>query len=296
MAAPIKSLTALPTLVTLGNTFCGLLGVTYVVAAAEAFGEMGAVQEQMAALADPSSPAAVALEQRRMGLESLWYGYFVKAVWSQLAAAFFDFLDGKVARLTKSESEFGVQMDSLSDVLSFGLLPALMFNVLFQREFGASGKLALIIAAFYLFGAVLRLARFNVEAAGSDGADDDHRAFRGLPSPAAAAGVAALAYLYCERGFTEFDGAIAAIFPWMAAIFGFLMWTKLPYIHFINLVLTERRNFAHLFLVLVAIFAIVYEPPLGICVIMGGYALSGPVTYLHNLLRGRSTVDGESLI
>ena len=60
--------------------------------------------------------------------------------------------------------------------------------------------------------------------------------------------------------------------------------------------MTERRNFAHLFLVLVAIFAIVYEPPLGISLLMGGYALSGPITYLHNLLRGRSTVDGESLI
>ena len=294
MAAPIKSLTALPPLVTLGNTFCGLLGVTYVVAAVELHGEIGILDEQLLAATDADVRAGLSerIETLRLG----WYGYFVKAVWAQLAAAFFDFLDGKVARLTKSESEFGIQMDSLSDALSFGLLPALMFNVLFQREFGASGKLALIIAAFYLFGAVLRLARFNVEATGTDGADDDHRAFRGLPSPSAAAGVAAIVYLYCERGFPEFDYVIGVVFPWMAAIFGFLMWTKLPYLHFINLVLTERRNFAHLFLVLVAIFAIVYEPPLGISVLMGGYALSGPVTYVYNLFRGRSTVDGESLI
>ncbi|MEZ6195691.1 MAG: CDP-alcohol phosphatidyltransferase family protein [Planctomycetota bacterium] len=292
MATPLKSLSALPTLVTLGNTFCGLLGVTYVIAASRSHGIAEALSGQYALLG-PDSEDALAIGERIADARAEWYGFLVKAVWAQLAAAFFDFMDGKVARLTKSESDFGVQMDSLSDVISFGLLPVLMFNALFQLEFGASGKLALILSAFYLFGAVLRLARFNVEA--SEG-DDDHRAFRGLPSPAAAAGLASLVYLYCERDFQEVDDVIRAVCPWMAAILGFLMWTKLPYIHFVNVVLTERRNFAHLFLVVVAIFAIAYKPPLGIAVIMAGYALSGPLMYLHNLVRGRSTVDGESLI
>ncbi|MEE9392784.1 MAG: CDP-alcohol phosphatidyltransferase family protein [Planctomycetota bacterium] len=309
MKPSVKTLTALPTLVTLGNTFCGFLAMTYVLEATSSIGwfqteawieRLAALQESLRALPADSSAQQGSLTAEINGLlqdredaRTAFYSYMVKGVWAMFIAMVFDFMDGKVARMTKSESAFGVQIDSLSDVLSFGLFPALAFKALYEFEFGATGKISLILGSFYLIGAVLRLARFNVEA---EHEDDDHRAFRGLPSPAAAASVAAMVYLYCSREWAEYDGFIRILLPWMTAAAGILMWTKLPYIHFVNVALTERRNFAHLFLVLVAIGVVFYEPPVGIAVIVVGYLVSGPLVYVWDLFRGRTTVDGESLI
>ncbi|MFT7619147.1 MAG: CDP-diacylglycerol--serine O-phosphatidyltransferase [Planctomycetota bacterium] len=271
MRRPIKSMVALPTLVTLGNTFCGFLAATYLVQAAVHFGASGG-QEAV----DPQV-----------------YHYLVRAVWAIFLAMVFDFMDGKVARLTGSESNFGVQIDSLSDCLSFGVVPALMFKVLAEYEFGMSPKGALVLACFYLFGAVLRLARFNLEA---DTENDDHKSFKGLPSPAAAAGVASIVYLYASRYEPNWDSAIGHAFPWIVTTLGILMWTKLPYIHFANTLLTEKRQPWQLLAIIGGIAIVAIEPEISIPVLMMAYALSGPTLYVWNLLTGRSTVDGESIL
>ena len=222
-----------------------------------------------------------------------FYGYLVKAVWAMLLAMVFDFLDGKVARLTGSESAFGVQIDSLSDVLSFGLVPAVLVKTLAEFEFRMSPKSTLILSCFYLCGAVLRLARFNVEA---DLENDDHKSFRGLPSPAAAAGVGAIVFLYASREYPAYDGYIRTVLPYLVSLLGILMWTKLPYIHFANVLLTERRHFSHLLIILMTIGVVVWHPHISIAVLMLAYSLSGPVLYIWDLCTGRSTVEGESII
>ena len=222
-----------------------------------------------------------------------YHAFMVKAVWAMFVGMIFDFLDGKVARLTGSESAFGVQIDSLSDVMSFGLVPAVLFKALAEFEFGISRKASLILAAFYLFGAVLRLARFNVE---TEVGDHDDRGFKGLPSPAAAAGVASIVVLYCSRDYRQFDGWIRIAFPYLVILLGILMWTKLPYIHAANVLLTEKRHPVHLLVILATIGLVYFEPTIAIPVLMLAYALSGPALYVWDLFTGRSTVEGESLL
>jgi len=261
----LKPLAALPTLITLGNAFCGLLAVTYVVDAMH----------------------GVATETPTMIYDSLQ-----AAVLCLLVAMVFDFLDGKVARLTGSASEFGVQVDSLSDVISFGLVPALLFKTLAHYEFEMAPKRALVLSAFYLFGAVLRLARFNVETDESD----DHSGFKGLPSPAAAAGIASLVFFYCGREYPEMDSIILSTFPWIVVGLGVLMWTKLPYIHFANVLLTEKRHYSHMLLILMAIGAIFFEPSAGIALVMLSYAASGPILFVWGKVTGRTTIEGESFL
>lgn len=271
MNRPTKKLNvvaALPTLVTLGNAFCGLLAITYVLEGLHAVGAGDKVK---------------------------FYHYLELAVLTNLVAMVFDFLDGKVARLTGHASEFGVQVDSLSDVISFGTVPAVMFKALAQEEFGLTPKIALILAAAHLFGAVLRLARFNVEA---DLENDDHRYFKGLPSPAAAAGVGSLVYLYVEatRNYPVLVPYIQTSFPFVIGAIGLLMWTKFPYVHFANMLLTESRPFSHLLIILVALAVIFWAPPIGIAVLMLAYILSGPTLYVWDLCTGRPTVEGESVL
>ncbi len=281
-----RHIAALPTLVTLGNAFCGFLAATYLLEAA--------------------SQAGLARSALSAGLEDsphrdLFLAYLVKAVWSMFAAMVFDFLDGKVARLTRSESAFGVQIDSLSDVVSFGLVPALMFKTLGEFEFGLRPKTALVLGCFHLFGAILRLARFNVEA---EPETDDHRCFKGLPTPAAAAGVAVLVYLYASAASGD-DGTelvapalvqqwVAAAFPFIIVGLGVLMWTRLPYLHAANLLLTERRQPSHLLAILATIGVVAWDPPIAMAVLMLGYALSGPILYVWDLFTGHATVEGES--
>lgn len=271
MPRPIKVMNvvaALPTLVTLGNAFCGLLAITYVLEGMHAKG---------------------------LGDRAQFLRYLELAVLANLVAMVFDFLDGKVARLTGHASEFGVQVDSLSDVISFGLVPAVMFKALAQEEFNLSPKLALILASLQLFGAVLRLARFNVEA---DLENDDHKHFKGLPSPAAAASIGSLVYLYVEalQNYPKLVPVISAAFPYVVPCIGILMWTRLPYIHFANVLLTESRPLWHLLLILIAIGAISLALPIGIAIVTIAYALSGPALYIWDMCTGKKTVEGESVL
>src|SRR5690606_10121407 len=106
---------------------------------------------------------------------------------------FFDGMDGRIARMTRTQSAFGVQYDSLSDMVAFGVAPAL---VVFSWALAALGKVGWAIAFVYVAGAALRLARFNVQVATAD-----KRYFTGLASPAAAAMVASLVWVGDEAGW-----------------------------------------------------------------------------------------------
>lgn len=146
-------------------------------------------------------------------------GDFIQASWLIILAAGFDALDGVMARITKSSSEFGVEIDSLSDVVSFGAAPAFLAYQVYLHELGAFG--ILLSSLLMIFGG-LRLARFNVQLMGYD---KEH--FVGLPIPASAITIASFIINYWSD--TTRLGSVASLLPWMIVILSVLMVSKVKY-------------------------------------------------------------------
>jgi CDP-diacylglycerol---serine O-phosphatidyltransferase len=147
-------------------------------------------------------------------------GEFINASWFILLAAGFDAFDGIMARITKSSSEFGVQIDSLSDVISFGAAPSFLVYQIHLQSMGGAG--ILISSLLMIFGG-LRLARFNIQLTGFD-----KDKFVGLPIPVSALTVASFIVNYYAPG-AGLHPAAAAILPWMVAGLGLLMVSKVKY-------------------------------------------------------------------
>jgi CDP-diacylglycerol--serine O-phosphatidyltransferase len=147
-------------------------------------------------------------------------GEFVQASWFIILAAGFDALDGVMARITRSSSEFGVQIDSLSDVVSFGVAPSFM---VYQLALWSLGGLGVLLSSLIMIFGGLRLARFNVQLVGFD---KDH--FVGLPIPASAITVSSftLNYFAPETGL---DPGAGAALPWMVGALALLMVSKVKY-------------------------------------------------------------------
>jgi CDP-diacylglycerol--serine O-phosphatidyltransferase len=216
--------------------------------------------------------------------------YFALSGWLILGAMLFDALDGYVARLSRTASRFGGELDSLCDAISFGVAPAFLLlrmgpgweprPLLHQFMVG--------IASLYLFCALLRLARFNVQntpdAAG-------HKRFRGLPSPGAAGCLASLAIL---RGgeligrVSTVDRAVAINAIELMATTGtlvvaILMVSRVPYPHLTKRILRGRRHFTHFVEVLFAGFIIWLTRELALVLLFWGYSLYFPIR--HTWLR-----------
>jgi CDP-diacylglycerol--serine O-phosphatidyltransferase len=188
-----------------------------------------------------------------------------------------DGLDGRVARMTNTQSEFGAEYDSLSDMISFGLAPAL---VMYLWSLQGMGKLGWLAAFIYTAGAALRLARFNTQLAVAD-----KRFFQGLPSPSAAAIVVGMVWVGHDYGLDGGDITWAAFTLTVAT--GLLMVSNVRFYSFKELDLKGKVPFVFL-LVLVLIFVLVsIDPPQ---VLFGSfllYALSGPAVTVWMLLRRR---------
>lgn len=184
-------------------------------------------------------------------------------------AMIMDGLDGRIARLTKTQSAFGAQYDSLSDMVSFGLAPAL---VSYNWALSGLGKTGWLAAFIYAATAALRLARFNIQ---SD--TTDKRYFVGLPSPAAAAVVAGMVWMGSEF---EFSGKrISFLVAVLVVCIGVLMVSRLRYYSFKEID-KEHVPFVTV-LILVLIFSVIaWYPPLVLFTIFFLYALSGPVLWL----------------
>ncbi|MFQ5436887.1 MAG: CDP-diacylglycerol--serine O-phosphatidyltransferase, partial [Anaerolineae bacterium] len=167
-------------------------------------------------------------------------------------AQFMDGIDGRVARLTHTQSDFGVEYDSLSDMIAFGLAPAL---VVYVWSLSSLGKLGWLAAFVYTAGAALRLARFNTQSGTVDKAY-----FQGLPSPPAAALIAGLVWLCSDY---EIPGENLAVFVLLVTVTaGVLMVSNIRYHSFKDLNLKDRVPFvAILVLVLVFVF-ISIDPPI----------------------------------
>lgn len=206
-------------------------------------------------------------------------GRFDLATVGIFAAMILDSLDGRVARMTGTQSAFGEQMDSLSDMVSFGAAPALVAYVWSLSELGRWGWIAAFV---YCACAALRLARFNVNTSVVD-----KRFFQGLPSPAAAALVAGFIWLMTEAGLPGKE--------WSWWVFGITLYsglsmvTNVPYYSFKDLHLKKSVPFAVIVLIALVIAIINIDPPTVLFGLFVVYGFSGYAVYAWLRYKGQPT-------
>jgi len=233
--------------------------------------------------------------------ESLWLKkpeltFFAAAAWMIFLAMIFDGLDGFVARMARSSSSFGGQLDSLADMVSFGVAPAfLMLQVVtnylqigeVSPVFGSRlGKLLWLVAAMYICCTALRLARFNVE---HETLDKEHLGFSGLPSPAAAGVVTSLVLLYSDflrelkpevrEAIPIVSQIIIYLLPWITIGVALLMVSRVPYRHVINQYVRGRRSFGHMVLVVALVLFLFWKPQLTAAVVFVAFAATGAIRW-----------------
>ena len=204
-------------------------------------------------------------------------GKFEAAAIAIFVAMILDGLDGRVARMTNTQTAFGAEYDSLSDMVAFGLAPALVMYVWALKGLGKFGWLAAFI---YTAAAALRLARFNTQVGISD-----KRYFQGLPSPAAAAILAACVWAASEYGILNTD--VAWLVGILTAAVGLLMVSNFRYHSFKELDVRGKVPFFVLVIIMLAFAIILWEPPFILFVVFICYAVSGPMLTLIYLRQRR---------
>lgn len=267
---PVRRLlriSTLPGLITLGNLLCGFAATYY------------------AAKPDWST-SVVALEQ-------MLSSNLTMACYLVVAGMVFDMFDGRVARISHSASAFGAQLDSLADVVTFGVAPAfIVIRLLGGADItngGQSwwvgplseitiGRILWIMVASYVACAALRLARFNVE---TDLDDSSHLYFRGLPSPGAAGAIVSLVLLH-EQVLTSGPqvaqsaaGILVASMPIVTMLLGLLMVSRIKYVHVINRYVRGKGSFTYLLGLLVVGISFLLWPMFVLVAVFCGYALWG---------------------
>jgi len=202
-------------------------------------------------------------------------GNFELAPIAIFIAMVLDALDGRVARLTHTESDFGMQYDSIVDMVSFGVAPAL---VMYEWALSGMGKLGWLAAFVFCAGAGLRLARFNTQVGSTD-----KRYFMGLPSPSAAAVVMGFIWVLHSYGLPGRSVSIIALLVTVAA--GMLMVSKFRFRSFKDLDLRGRIPFVSILVVPLVFVLVFIDPPQVLFAVFALYALSGPVGYVLRLLK-----------
>ncbi|MBI5006163.1 MAG: CDP-diacylglycerol--serine O-phosphatidyltransferase [Nitrosomonadales bacterium] len=194
-----------------------------------------------------------------------------------------DGLDGRVARLTHTQSEFGAEYDSLSDMVSFGVAPSIL---MYEWAFRDLGKWGWFAAFIYCAGAALRLARFNTNIDVVD-----KRYFQGLPSPAAAALVGGFVWVMQDNQFTGFE------LRWYAAALtvfaGLSMVSSLKYYSFKSVNMRKSVPFIVIFLFALFFILVSVDPPLHLFLLFFGYCLSGYVMWLLSLRKPKMPPAGQ---
>ena len=206
-------------------------------------------------------------------------GRFDQAAIGVFCAMVLDSLDGRVARMTNTQSAFGEQMDSLSDMVSFGAAPALIAYVWALTSLGRWGWIAAFV---YCACAMLRLARFNVNTAVVD-----KRFFQGLPSPAAAALVAGFIWLMTEAGVAGIEVRWLTFALTLYA--GLTMVTNVPFYSFKDVSLKRSVPFAVIVLIALGIAVINIDPPTVVFGLFVVYGISGYVIYGWRKAKGQQT-------
>ncbi len=259
----VKKIAILPTLLTLGNGVCGFASIAY------------------ASKIGPNSPPGE--------MDHL----FLLSACLILASMVFDALDGYAARLSKSASDFGGQLDSLCDAISFGAAPAfLLLRLGMDWQKQLLGQAVAMIAGLYMVCAVLRLARFNLENSPDPAS---HKRFKGLPSPAAAGCVVSLAILRSTEwsgiGTETMQAFVRVWAPLGTLIAALLMVSRVTYPHITKQILRGRRPFSVLVQLVLALFIIALTPHLACFLLFWGYALNGLVRQVvFRVVRNKSSL------
>jgi len=195
-------------------------------------------------------------------------GSFVKAAYAILIAAVFDVLDGKIARATKSTSRFGLEYDSLADLISFGLVPGVMIYLWALQPMGRLGWLA---AFLFMTCGALRLARFNSQAGSIS---SDH--FVGLPITAGAGTIATTVLIFHRLGLDANENKVLMLIVLYAL--SFLMVSSIRYNSFKKQELFKKMNFNVLVASILIFIFIAAHPAIALFLLVTTYVLSGPVT------------------
>jgi len=278
----LRSLAVLPTLLTLSNLLCGFAAVHFAMRAMFDLGA-GITPEQIITLHRPI-------------IEKLLPSFLSVGAGLVVLGMILDCFDGLIARVTTSTTNFGGQLDSLADVVSFGIAPATLMVAFMTRELAgdaivpspisehALGRFTWVCAALYVAMTAVRLARFNVEHAQ---ADFDHRVFRGLPSPGAAAILVGLVLLQDHYPSETVHSVLKYAVPSIAMTIAFLMVSRVPYRRFGRSYLMGRQPFGQ-FLVVMLVGAIFLAfKAETFLVIALAYGASGPVQWVMRRLRDR---------
>ena len=213
-------------------------------------------------------------------------GFYINAVVAIFLGMLCDALDGRVARLTNTQSEFGKEYDSLADMVCFGFAPALVMYLWSLHEladYGRFGKqLAWTAAFFYAAMAALRLARFNVLASRNVAKNY----FFGLPSPAAAA--LTMGYVWAVGDFGYDGGKLVLLSLVVTVLAGVLMVSSsIRYPSFKDLKFHERVPFRYVLAMVLAILLITFDPPRVLFLIFLGYIVYGPIAALRERRKAR---------
>ncbi len=204
-------------------------------------------------------------------------GHFAKAAIAIFVAMILDGLDGRVARLTNTQSEFGAEYDSLADMVSFGVAPAL---VAFSWSLQTLGQAGWIAAFIYVAGAALRLARFNTQV---DTADKNY--FTGLASPAAAAIVAGTVWALSESDVIGSE--VAILMAIVVGTAGILMVSNVQYHSFKGIDLKGKVPFVAMLAVVGAFAVVSLDPEVILLAVFLIYGSSGPVMTLWKMFKAR---------
>ncbi|MFA5624326.1 MAG: CDP-diacylglycerol--serine O-phosphatidyltransferase [Bradymonadales bacterium] len=265
MAKYSKALYFLPSIFTLSSVFCAFLAITY------------------------------CLLSQNMGAEpDAYYPRMMSACLLVLLSVVFDTLDGRVARWTNTSTAFGMQLDSLADAISFGVAPAVILYTFSLQELGIFG----LIAAFaFCCGAILRLARFNVEAP-SEGVQ---KYFKGLPSPAGAAVPVATIMLFIEYNIDELFKNNVVGLAILSVATGLLMVSNVRYKTMKG---KEKPTSDYIFVILgILLFTVVsiFESPIGgffllvVYFVLSGILITIGVGFKHAWSSKRTPIDSDSL-
>jgi len=228
-----------------------------------------------------------------LGIISVFYsinGDFIKAAWFLIGALACDIIDGRIARMTNTTSVFGMQLDSLSDLVSFGIAPVVL---MYMMVLGNMEIIGIAIAILYVLCCALRLARFNVLAQSGE----IHKHFVGLPTPAAAGLIISfvLSYQLLIREehslnynsipvLMELMPAFFELMPIVMVVLSFLMVSNIPYMAFKKVKMTRVKTIEILVIVIVLIILIVVYPQNSIFIIFTVYAISGLIFYVPRMI------------
>jgi len=209
------------------------------------------------------------------------HGRYEAAAIAIIISAIFDCLDGRIARFTKTTSHFGTEYDSLSDLVSFGVAPAILAYLWALEPFGRLGWLA---ACMYVICGALRLARFNVEKTSSDGSF-----FKGLPIPAAAICISSM--ILFAGDINSFSEKRPIIIIFMIYFLSFLMVSSLRFFSFKEFNIRNQKPFNVFVAIILICIVIAYKPNVLLFLILLSYVFSGPFVSLYYFHKKRIAKD-----